>query len=60
VRPKLAALETAVAEGKLVRNLARLVKPPKHEQREKSTWSPEQVREFPSRGRTLGQPNPHR
>ena len=41
-----AALETAVAEGNLVRNVARLVKPPKHEQREKSTWSPEQVRGF--------------
>ena len=41
-----AALEAAVLEGKLVRNVARLVKPPEHTPRERETWSKEEVRKF--------------
>ncbi len=44
-----AALETAVAEGKLVRNVAKLVKPPKkteQDQRVQETWSQDHVRQF--------------
>jgi integrase len=41
-----AALETAVLEGKLVRNVARLVTPPEHVQRERETWSQAEVRKF--------------
>jgi integrase len=44
-----AALETAVAEGKLVRNVAKLVKPPKkteQDERERETWSQDHVRRF--------------
>lgn len=46
-----AALEMAVAEGKLVRNPAKLVKPPRHVQREKPTWSTTQVQQFLDAGR---------
>jgi integrase len=44
-----AALETAVAEGKLVRNVAKLVKPPRkteQDEQERETWSMDQVRQF--------------
>jgi hypothetical protein len=44
-----AALETAVAEGKLVRNVAKLVKPPKkteQDERECETWSQDHVRQL--------------
>jgi integrase len=41
-----AALEAAVLEGKLVRNVARLVKPPEHTPRERETWSRAEVRKF--------------
>jgi integrase len=41
-----AALELAVEEGKLARNPARYVKPPKHEPRERETWSAAEVRAF--------------
>ena len=41
-----AALEAAVLEGKLVRNVARLVKPPEHTPRERETWSKTEVRKF--------------
>jgi integrase len=41
-----AALELAVEEGKLARNPARYVKPPKHEPRERETWSADEVRAF--------------
>jgi integrase len=41
-----AALEMAVLEGKLVRNVARLVKPPEHTPRERDTWSKAEVRKF--------------
>ena len=40
------ALEVAVLEGKLPRNVARLVKAPKHVQRERETWSKSEVRTF--------------
>lgn len=40
------ALDSAVAEGKIARNVASLVKPPKHEKRERETWSEDQVRAF--------------
>ena len=33
-------------EGKLVRNVARLVKPPEHTPRERDTWSKAEVRKF--------------
>jgi integrase len=49
-----AALEVAVLEGKLARNVARLVKAPEHVQRERETWSKAEVRTFmakASRGR---------
>lgn len=41
-----AALELAVAEGKLGRNPARYVKPPAHKPRERETWSAPEVRAF--------------
>jgi integrase len=41
-----AALELAVEEGKLARNPARYVKPPKHAPRERETWSADEVRAF--------------
>ena len=41
-----AALEAAVLEGKLVRNVAKLVKPPEHTPRERETWSKAEVRKF--------------
>jgi integrase len=41
-----AALEDAVAEGKLGRNPARYVKPPTHAPRERETWSGAEVRRF--------------
>jgi integrase len=41
-----AALESAVEEGKLARNPARYVKPPKHAPREQETWSASEVRQF--------------
>lgn len=41
-----AALESAVEEGKLARNPARYVKPPKHTPREQETWSAAEVRRF--------------
>ena len=41
-----AAFEAAVLEGKLVRNVARLVKPPEHTPRERETWSKADVRKF--------------
>lgn len=41
-----AALEMAVDEGKLVRNVARLVKPPEYIATEPDTWSRTEVRTF--------------
>ena len=41
-----AALEMAVLEGKLVRNVAKLVTPPEHTPRERETWSKAEVRRF--------------
>jgi len=41
-----AALEMAVDEGKLVRNVARLVKPPEYIAAERDTWSQAEVRTF--------------
>jgi integrase len=41
-----AALEMAVLEGKLVRNVAKLVKPPEHTPPERETWSKADVRKF--------------
>jgi integrase len=41
-----AALEMAVLEGKLVRNVAKLVKPPEHTPRERETWSKAEVKKF--------------
>jgi len=41
-----AALELAVLEGKLVRNVAKLVTPPDHTQRERETWSKAEVKKF--------------
>jgi integrase len=41
-----AALEMAVLEGKLVRNVAKLVKPPEHTPRERDTWTRAEVRKF--------------
>jgi integrase len=41
-----AALDAAVLEGKLVRNVARLVKPPEHTPRERDTWSKAEVRKL--------------
>ena len=41
-----AALEMAVLEGKLVRNVAKLVTPPEHTPRERDTWSKAEVRKF--------------
>jgi Phage integrase family len=47
-----AALEAAVLEGKLVRNVARLVKPPEHTPRERDTWSKAEVRKFLAKAST--------
>jgi len=41
-----AALDMAVAEGKIARNPARLVRPPAHKPRERETWSQGEVRKF--------------
>jgi integrase len=41
-----AALEDATAEGKLARNPAQYVKPPKHTPRERETWNAAEVRAF--------------
>ncbi len=41
-----AALEMAVLEGKLVRNVAKLVTPPEHVPRERETWSKAEVKRF--------------
>lgn len=41
-----AALESAVAEGKIARNPAAYVKPPKHEPRPRETWTADEVRAF--------------
>lgn len=41
-----AALEMAVLEGKLVRNVAKLVIPPEHIQRERETWNKAEVKTF--------------
>lgn len=41
-----AALEMAVDEGRLVRNVARLVKPPEYVTSERDTWSRAEVRTF--------------
>ena len=41
-----AALEAAVLEGKLVRNVARLVSPPEHTPRERETRSKAEVKKF--------------
>jgi integrase len=41
-----AALELALAEGKLGRNPARYVKPPAHNPRERETWTAAEVRAF--------------
>jgi integrase len=41
-----AALEMATLEGKLVRNVAKLVKPPEHTPRERDTWTRVEVRKF--------------
>ena len=41
-----AALEMAILEGKLVRNVAKLVKPPDYTPRERDTWSKTEVRKF--------------
>jgi integrase len=41
-----AALEMAVLEGKLVRNVAKLVTPPEHTPRGRETWSKTEVRRF--------------
>jgi integrase len=41
-----AALEMAVLEGKLIRNVAKLVKPPEHIPRERDTWTKIEVRKF--------------
>lgn len=41
-----AALEMAQLEGKIVRNVAKLVKPPEHTPRERETWNKTEVRKF--------------
>jgi len=41
-----AALAMAVLEGKLVRNVAKLVTPPEHTPRERETWSKAEVKKF--------------
>ncbi len=41
-----AALEAAVLEGKLVRNVAKLVSPPEYTPRERETWSKAEVKKF--------------
>ena len=47
-----AALEAAILEGKLVRNVAKLVKPPEHTPRERETWSKAEVRKFLAKAST--------
>jgi integrase len=47
-----AALEVAVLEGKLVRNVARMVKPPEYTPRERETWSKGEVRKFLAKAST--------
>jgi hypothetical protein len=47
-----ATLEAAVLEGKLVRNVARLVRPPEHTPRERDTWSKAEVRKFLAKAST--------
>lgn len=42
-----AALDMAVLEGKLARNVARLVTPPEHIPRERETWSKPEVQKVP-------------
>ncbi|MFZ0167377.1 MAG: tyrosine-type recombinase/integrase, partial [Trebonia sp.] len=42
-----AAFEMAVDEGKLVRNVVKLVTPPEYTPKERDTWSRTQVRKFP-------------
>jgi integrase len=46
-----AALEMAQLEGKLVRNVAKLVTPPEHTPRERETWSKAQVKKFLGKAR---------
>jgi integrase len=46
-----AALEMAVLEGKLVRNVAKLVTPPEHTPRERETWSKAEVKKFLGKAR---------
>jgi integrase len=46
-----AALEMAVLEGKLVRNVAKLVTPPEHTPRERKTWSKAEVKKFLGKAR---------
>jgi integrase len=41
-----AALEAAVLEGRLVRNVAKLVSPPEYIKQERETWSKAEVRKF--------------
>jgi integrase len=41
-----AALEAAVLEGKLIRNVAKLVSPPEHIKPERETWSKAEVKKF--------------
>jgi integrase len=41
-----AARSGAALEGKLVRNIAKLVKPPEHTPRERETWSKAEVKKF--------------
>ena len=45
-REEAGPLEMAVLEGKLVRNVAKLVKPPDYTPRERDTWSKAEVRKF--------------
>ena len=46
-----AVLEMAVLEGKLVRNVAKLVTPPEHTPRERETWSKAEVKKFLGKAR---------
>ena len=45
-----AALEMAVDEGRLVRNVAKLVKPPEYIPRERDTWSQGRGAQVPAGG----------
>jgi integrase len=47
-----AAFETAMLEGLIPRNVAKLVKPPKYEPGEPDTWSKTEVRRFLGKART--------